>query len=54
MFPDMLDTHLASVKRLVHMVEILWGYSEFISLRKWSSFALLAQIVVNLGPCMRK
>lgn len=53
-FPDMLDIPLASVKRLVHMVEILWEYSEFISLRKWSSFVLPALIIMNLGTCMRK
>ncbi|GKV30736.1 hypothetical protein SLEP1_g39516 [Rubroshorea leprosula] len=32
----MLGTHLASAKKLVHMVEILLEFFEFISLRKWS------------------
>jgi hypothetical protein len=50
----MLDIRLASVKRLVHMVEILWEYSEFTNLRRWSSFVLLAQKMKILGPCMRK
>lgn len=52
--PGMLDIHPAFVKKLVHMVEILWEYLEFISLRRWSSFALLVQITMNPGQCMRK
>lgn len=52
--PDMLDTPLASAKRQVLMVVTLWGSSESISLRKWSSFASLAQMAMIRGTCMKK
>ena len=38
---DMLDILLVSAKKQVLMVAILLGFSEFTSLRKWSSSALL-------------
>lgn len=52
--PGMLDIHLASAKKQVHMVEILLEFSVFISLRKWSNSVLLAQMAMNRGTCMRK
>lgn len=52
--PGMLDIHLASAKKQVHMVEILLEFSVFINLRKWSNSVLLAQMAMNRGTCMRK
>ena len=65
-FPDTLDIPLASVKRLVHMVEILWEYSKFISLRKctwsrswvhqfekvhhWGGVLIGEEMQVSIGP----
>ncbi|CAL5419623.1 unnamed protein product [Camellia sinensis] len=51
---NMLDIRLASAKKQVLMVVILLGVSEFTSLRKWSSSALLAQMAMILGTCTRK
>lgn len=50
----MLVIQLASERRPVLMEEILLEYSEFISLRRWSSSVLLVLMMKTLGKCLKK
>lgn len=51
---DMLDIRLALERKLVLTDEIPLVFSGFTSLKRWSSFALPAQMSMSPGKCMRK